>query len=473
MTSIRWPLVSLVAAIFALATALWSAPAAELLTAEVDGTAPIDVTVEQGATASFTIYVSASGSIRCTNTAANPSSASVHTSYAVSNGGAVSSATFSNSLSFFAGAGSGTNCPVTWTDPAPATPGLQAFAVAASASVGALTPVGNYSIVLSSASGRTQVSNPNSSGAKLEDSTSTTLILHVIAPPPPTDTTPPVIVRQVTPAPNASGWNNTNVNVSWSVTDPESTVSSSSGCGPSTLTADTAGETLTCSATSAGGTASASVTIRIDRTNPQITGSRNPAPNANGWNNTDVAVSFTCADSGAVQSGIATDTVAGDTVTSEGADQSVTNSGACVDNAGNAASSASVGDINIDKTDPQINGSRDPAANANGWNNTDVAVSFTCARPGDVQSGIASDTVAGDTVTSEGAGQSVTNSGACVDNAGNAASVCLSWRHQHRQDGPTDQRQPRSRGERQWLEQQRRHGLLHVRRRRRRPVRHR
>ena len=119
MTSIRWPLASLVAAIFALATALWSAPAAEILTAEVDGTTPIDVTVEQGATASFTIYVSASGSIRCTNTAANPSSAQVHTSYAVSNGGAVSSASFSSSMSFFAGAGSGTNCPITGQIPIP------------------------------------------------------------------------------------------------------------------------------------------------------------------------------------------------------------------------------------------------------------------------------------------------------------------------------------------------------------------
>ena len=110
------------------------------------------------------------------------------------------------------------------------------------------------------------------------------------------------------------------------------------------------------------------------------------------------------------------------TVTGEGAGQSVTNSGDCVDNAGNAASSATVGGINIDKTAPVISGSRDPEANANGWNNTDVTVSFTCADSGSVQSGIATDTVAGDTLTSEGAGQSVTNSGACVDNAGNAAS---------------------------------------------------
>src|SRR5436309_3235466 len=35
------------------------------------------------------------------------------------------------------------------------------------------------------------------------------------------DTTPPVIVPTVTPSPNVNGWNNSDVSVSWSVTDPE------------------------------------------------------------------------------------------------------------------------------------------------------------------------------------------------------------------------------------------------------------
>ena len=78
-------------------------------------------------------------------------------------------------------------------------------------------------------------------------------------------------------------------------------------------------------------------------------GSRDPEANASGWNNGDVAVSFSCADSGLVQSGIATDTVVGGTLSGEGAAQSFTNSGNCIDNAGNAASSATVGGINIDE----------------------------------------------------------------------------------------------------------------------------
>src|SRR4029453_4060989 len=162
--------------------------------------------------------------------------------------------------------------------------------------------------------------------------------------------------------------------------------------------------------------------INIDKTAPVISGSRTPQANANGWNNTSVSVSFTCAESGSVQSGIATDTLAGGTLSGEGAGQSLTNSGDCVDNAGNAALAATVGGINIDRTAPVVSGSRSPGANAYGWNNGDVTVSFSFADTGSVQSGIATDTVAGGTLNGEGAGQSFTNSGACVDKAGNAAS---------------------------------------------------
>ena len=294
------------------------------------------------------------------------------------------------------------------------------------------------------------------------------------------DKTNPQINGSRDPEANGNGWNNTDVAVSFACAD--------SGVAQSGIATDTvAGDTVTAegadqSVTNSGfcvdnaGNAASSETfggINIDKTDPRVSGSRSPDPNSNGWNNSDVAVSFTCADSGAVQSGIATDTVAGDTVTSEGADQSVTNSGACVDNAGNAASSTSVGDINIDKTNPQITGSRDPGANANGWNNTDVTVSFTCADSGDVQSGIATDTVAGDTVTSEGTDQSATNSGVCVDNAGNVAlSATVS-------DINIDKTAPQIGGSRsparqhQRLEQHRCHRLLHLRRHGRRSVRHR
>jgi hypothetical protein len=229
----------------------------------------------------------------------------------------------------------------------------------------------------------------------------------------PADTTPPVITPSVSGTLGNNGWYTSDVTVSWTVVDNESTVTSTTGCGTTVINYDTTGVTLTCSATSAGGTNSESVTIKRDATQPTISGSASPAPNVYGWNNSDVFVAFTCSDA---TSGIAScgpDV----TLTTEGMAQSVT--GTAEDNAGNTAQ-ATVSGINIDKTDPTISGAASPAPNANGWNNTDVTVTFTC---GDVLSGVLScgpDV----TLTGEGAGQSVT--GTAEDYAGNSAQATVS-----------------------------------------------
>jgi hypothetical protein len=168
------------------------------------------------------------------------------------------------------------------------------------------------------------------------------------APPPPSDTTAPVITPNVSGTLGNNGWYTSDVTVSWLVVDNESAVSSSSGCGPTTINTDTAGTTLTCSATSAGGTNSQSVTIKRDATVPTISGSASPAPNGAGWNNTNVSVSFTCGDN---LSGVAS-CGPNQTLSSEGTDQSA--SGTAVDNAGNSAT-ATVSGIDIDKTAPALN----------------------------------------------------------------------------------------------------------------------
>lgn len=239
----------------------------------------------------------------------------------------------------------------------------------------------------------------------------------------PADTTPPVITYTGT-APNANGWNNTDVTVSWSVTDPESPISSMTGCGTVTVTAETSGTTFTCTATSAGGTSSVSHTVKIDKTKPVITGNASPAANSNGWNNTDVTVSFSCAETGSVQSGIDTNTVAGATLTNEGEGQSVTNTGTCTDKAGNTADPATVSGINIDKTAPTITGS----ATANGspytpgtWTNKSVTVSWTCS---DSLSGLAGACPGSTTLDTSGADQSV-NSGDVCDKADNCTSATM------------------------------------------------
>jgi hypothetical protein len=174
----------------------------------------------------------------------------------------------------------------------------------------------------------------------------------------------------------------------------------------------------------AGNTSSqTTVTVKIDLTKPVITGHRNPLPNANGWNNTDVVVTFTCADTGSVQSGIATDTVAGATVSAEGAGQSVTNTGSCIDNAGNTADAATVSNINIDKTAPSISVALDRAPAASGWFNISTGsptANFTCS---DTLSGLDGPCPSSVGPFADGADQTV--SGNVSDKAGNSASASL------------------------------------------------
>jgi hypothetical protein len=87
--------------------------------------------------------------------------------------------------------------------------------------------------------------------------------------------------------------------------------------------------------------------IRIDTVAPEISGSISPpAPNLNGWYNTNVTVGFSATD---FQSGIASLIPMETTLTNEGAGQSVT--GTVIDNAGNSTS-LTMGNINIDKTAP-------------------------------------------------------------------------------------------------------------------------
>jgi hypothetical protein len=217
------------------------------------------------------------------------------------------------------------------------------------------------------------------------------------------------------PAPDGdNGWYRSDVGLAWTVSEPQSPNSLvKTGCADQSITTDQAETSYACSATSAGGAAGpVSVSIKRDATEPTIGGTASPAPNAAGWNNTAVSVSFLCDDN---LSGVASCGPDG-TLASEGADQSVP--GTAADNAGNSQS-ATVAGIDIDLTNPTITGSRTPAANSAGWNNTDVTVSFSCA---DALSGVAS-CPADQTVSSEGANQSA--SGTALDLADNSASTTV------------------------------------------------
>src|SRR5256885_4071244 len=92
------------------------------------------------------------------------------------------------------------------------------------------------------------------------------------------DSTAPTITPAVTPDANASGWHRGDVTVTWTLADPESGIASSGGCGATTLTAETAGTTLTCTATNGVGISSSrSVIVRIDRTPPVLSCTTTPS----------------------------------------------------------------------------------------------------------------------------------------------------------------------------------------------------
>ena len=227
------------------------------------------------------------------------------------------------------------------------------------------------------------------------------------------DSTPPTITPHVTGTLGDNGWYVSDVSVTWDVSDDESTISSTSGCGPTLIQADTSGMTLTCSATSAGGTGSDSVTIRRDATKPVVSLSLLRNPDHNGWYNAAVGLLLSGSDA---TSGIASCDAAGIYSGPDNANASQTRS--CTDNAGNTASDSV--SFQYDATAPTINGAASPAANANGWNKTSVLVDYTC---NDATSGVAS-CGPDETLAFEGANQS--SSGTAVDNAGNSASDTVS-----------------------------------------------
>src|SRR6185503_1845976 len=82
---------------------------------------------------------------------------------------------------------------------------------------------------------------------------------HVLAMGPVGDSTPPVITPTVSGTRGTNDWYTSDVAVSWNVSDSESPIGATSGCDPVTISTDTTGVTLTCTATSASGTASKSV----------------------------------------------------------------------------------------------------------------------------------------------------------------------------------------------------------------------
>src|SRR5579884_746129 len=225
------------------------------------------------------------------------------------------------------------------------------------------------------------------------------------------DKTPPTIVATQAPPPNAAGWNNSDVTVQFSASDLVSggvhcTVTSAS------LTQEGANQIVETTCTDlAGNTAHVSKKISIDKTPPHLTfDTALPAPNASGWNNTDVSVPFKAWDD---LSGIAT---SGPTsplkITEEG--RGISRNITVTDLAGNSATYTSPS-FNIDKSGPIVTSSPSVPPVSNGWNNTNVTVSFSAT---DGLSGGARCVPESVAITTEGENQMATTT--CTDLAGNS-----------------------------------------------------
>lgn len=233
------------------------------------------------------------------------------------------------------------------------------------------------------------------------------------------DKTPPTLTfGAAAPAANAAGWNNTNVSVAFTPNDALSGVASTSpNVSPLILTGEGSAVSGTVTVTDVAGNSATFTTtgFRIDKTAPMMTfGAISPLPNSAGWNNTNVSIMFTVADS---LSGVATTNPASPLIlTTEGA--TINGNVTVTDVAGNSATVTSPS-VKIDKTPPVLTfGSTTPAPNAAGWNNTNVTIPFTAT---DAISGVATTSVLSPLVLS-GEGTAVTGKVMATDRAGNSAT---------------------------------------------------
>lgn len=146
------------------------------------------------------------------------------------------------------------------------------------------------------------------------------------------DGTPPVVEPQVDGTPGANGWYTSDVVVSWTVADAQSTATT---CDSTTVSSDTDGITLTCSSTSEGGTTTRSVEIKRDATGPAVAVTPGRDPDHAGWYTHPFAYATTGTDA---TSGLASCSPGASYAGPETAAGTV--SGSCTDAAGNTATAS-------------------------------------------------------------------------------------------------------------------------------------
>jgi hypothetical protein len=229
----------------------------------------------------------------------------------------------------------------------------------------------------------------------------------------PADATPPTITHTISGTPNAAGWYNSDVTVTFTATDGESAVTTT-GCTTQNVTTTTSadGVTFTCVATSTGGSATDAVTIKLDKTVPTVTGVVSSGTLVNGWYTDNVVVTWTPSAPG--PSGQTPSADCGNvTLTTDTPSHTFT----CTVTTGAGLSSAQ-GSVTVkrDAQTPQIHYTLTGAMGSNGWYVGDVGVVWTTtAGPSGVNTCVSAP------VTTDGTG--ITFS--CTATAGNGKSASL------------------------------------------------
>ena len=221
------------------------------------------------------------------------------------------------------------------------------------------------------------------------------------------------------PSPFAAGWYNSDVTVSWIPTDispihffaapdspPQPCIHSVSG--------ETSGTTVSCTATSVGGSTTGTATIRIDKTAP-VVGYTIPAPTgANGWHVAPVAVTWNVNES-----------ISASTLTKIGclsevfsSDGAALGSSCTARSAGGESSDAVT--FKLDRTAPVITPSFAGTVGTGAWYRSDVTVSWSVSDP---TSGVTTTSCATTPVIGETAGTPLScaaTNGAGLEGAGTA-----------------------------------------------------
>lgn len=237
------------------------------------------------------------------------------------------------------------------------------------------------------------------------------LILLPLVVAPQAASVPGTPIAQCSPGPaNCSGWYTGNVTISWSIPD-EAAVINSNGCNIRTITSDGTTSQSCEVEYNDGSSHKKTISLQRDATPPQVTGSAlERPPDANGWYNRPVTVTFSGTDA---TSGLASC----DRPMYGGPDStSLQLSGTCRDVAGNTSPATAVA-LKYDGTAPSVSAAADRAPDGKGWYRRPLTVKFAGA---DAVSGVASCTAPARYAGPDR--KDVAIAGSCRDGAGNVSA---------------------------------------------------